>query len=220
MSRRPPGPQGPDAPGGSGARGIALLAVALLLGVFVLDQTDPGSSAGQSTDELSELTTTTIEEGGVTTLVPTTAPRAPRAPAEVKVLPANGSGVAGLGGRVGDRLKARGYTNTLAATNTTREVSASSVEFNGDFEPEARAVAEVLGLPATVVKPLDSPPVPDTRAADVVVLVGPDLNTTATTAAGGRATTTTGAAATTRTSRRGGSERDRPAHLRESRQSG
>ena len=202
MSRRPPGPRASgDAPGGSGARGIALLAVALLLGLFVLDQTDPGSSAGQSTEELSELTTTT-RAGGITTLVPTTAPRALRPPAEVKVLPANGSGVAGLGGRIGDRLKARGYTNTLAAANTTRDISASSVEFNGDFELEARAVAEALGLPVTVVKPLDSPPVPDTRGADVVVLIGPDLNTTATTATGGRATTTTRGTGTTSTTRR------------------
>lgn len=202
MSSRPPGPRASgDALGGSGARGIVLLAVALLLGLFLLDQTDPGSSAGESTEDLSELTTTT-RAGGITTLVPTTAPRALRPAAEVKVLPANGSGVAGLGGRTADRLKARGYTNTLAATNTTRDISASSVEFNGDFEQEARAVAEALGLPATVVKPLDSPPVADTRGADVVVLIGPDLNTTATTATGGRATTTTRGAGTTSTTRR------------------
>ncbi|HEX2043790.1 MAG TPA: LytR C-terminal domain-containing protein [Acidimicrobiales bacterium] len=202
MSRRPPSFRGTgDALGGSSARGIALLAVAVLLGVFILNQTDPGSSASQSTEELEDVTTTTISANGVNTLVPTTAPRPARPPAEVKVLPANGSGVAGLGGRVGDRLKARGYTNTLAATNTTREVSASSVEFNRDFEPEARAVAEALGLPPTVVKALDSPPVADTRGADVVVLIGPDLNTGGTTTTSGRGTTTTRAGATTTTRR-------------------
>ncbi|HEX2275485.1 MAG TPA: LytR C-terminal domain-containing protein [Acidimicrobiales bacterium] len=174
--------------------------MAVLLGIFVLNQTDPGSSASQSTEDLEEATPTTGPDE-VTTLVPTSAPRAPRPPAEVKVLPANGSGVAGLGGRVGDRLKARGYTNTLAATNTTREVAASSVEFNRDFEPEARAVAETLGLPPTVVKALDSPPVADTRGADVVVLIGPDLNTGGTTTTAGRGTTTTGARATTTTRR-------------------
>jgi hypothetical protein len=202
VSRRPPSFRGTgDALGGSSARGIALLAVAVLLGVFILNQTDPGSSASQSTEELEDVTTTTISANGVNTLVPTTAPRPARPPAEVKVLPANGSGVAGLGGRVGDRLKARGYTNTLAATNTTREVSASSVEFNRDFEPEARAVAEALGLPPTVVKALDAPPVADTRGADVVVLIGPDLNTGGTTTTSGRGTTTTRAGATTTTRR-------------------
>ncbi|HEX2023968.1 MAG TPA: LytR C-terminal domain-containing protein, partial [Acidimicrobiales bacterium] len=127
-----------------------------------------------------------------------------RPAADVKVLPANGSGVAGLGGRIADRLKGRGYTNTLAATNTTREVSSSSVEFNGDFEPEARAVAEALGLSATVVKALDSPRVADTRGADVVVLIGPDLSAAGgtTTTTGRGTTTTTGAGATTSTTRR------------------
>jgi hypothetical protein len=170
--------------------------VAVLLGVFILNQTDPGSSASQSTEDIEDLVPTTDASDTITTLVPTTAPRAARAPAEVKVLPANGSGVAGLGGRVADRLKARGYTNTLAATNTTRDVSASSVEFNRDFEPEARAVAEALGLPPTVVKALDSPPVADTRGADVVVLIGPDLNTGGTTTTSGRTTTTTGVGTT------------------------
>jgi hypothetical protein len=173
------------------------LAVAVLLGVFVLDQTDPGSSAGQATEEQDFTTTTADESGGITTLVPTTALRPARPAAEVKVLPANGSGVAGLGGRIADRLKARGYTNTLAATNTTRDISGSSVEFNRDFEPEARAVAEALGLPPTVVRALDSPPVADTRGADVVVLIGPDLGAAGATTTTGRGTTTTGATTTT-----------------------
>lgn len=180
-----------------------MLAVAVLLGVFILNQTDPGSTASQSTEDLEELTPTTEASGAVTTLVPTTLARAPRPAAEVKVLPANGSGVAGLGGRVADRLKAKGYTNTLAATNTTRDVSSSSVEFNRDSEPEARAVAEALGLPPTVVKALDSPPVADTRGADVVVLIGPDLNTGGTTTTSGRSTTTTSTGSgTTTTTRR------------------
>ena len=182
------------------------MAVAVLLGVFVLNQTDPGSSASQSTEEVDELTSTTELSDEPTTLVPTTAPRAARPAAEVKVLPANGSGVAGLGGRIADRLKGRGYTNTLAATNTTRDISASSVEYNGDFEPEARAVAEALGLSPTVVKALDSPPVSDTRGADVVVLIGPDLSaaggTTATTGRGTTTTTTGTGTTTTSTTRR------------------
>ena len=196
MSRRPGGPGvGGDA-AGNGARGLVLLAVALLLAVFVLNQTDPGGSSTGS-DETSGSPATTLARPSNTTLVPTTLPRAAKAPAEVKVLPANGSGVSGLGGRVADRLKAKGYTNTLAAVNTTRDITASAVEYAKDFEPEARAVAEALGLSPTVVKPLDSPPVPETRDANVIVLIGPDLNTTATTA--GSTTATTARANTTTT---------------------
>lgn len=191
MSRHPVGPGGPADPvAGTGARGLVLLAVALLLGVFVLNQTDPGSSSSTS-DEISGATATTLDETSLTTLVPTTLARAPKAPAEVNVLPANGSGVAGLGGRVSDRLKAKGYTNTLAAVNTTRDITASVVEYAQDSEPEARGVAEALGLAPTAVRPLDSPPVAETRDASIVVLIGPDLNTTTTTTNAAGATTTT-----------------------------
>lgn len=187
--RRPGGPSGAgDTGAGTGARGVLLLVVALVLGIFVLNQTDPGSSSSGS-DEVSGSTDTTLDETTGSTLVPTTLPRPLRGAAEVKVLPANGSGVAGLGGRVAERLKAKGYTNTLAAVNTSREIAASAVEHSPEFEPEARAVAEALGLPPTVVRPLDAPPVPETRGADVVVLIGPDLNTTA---GAGATTTTTG----------------------------
>jgi len=189
VSRRPGGPGvGGDA-AGNGARGLVLLAVALLLAVFVLNQTDPGGSSTGS-DETSGSTATTLERTSGTTLAPTTLPRAAKAPAELKLLPANGSGVGGLGGRVADRLKAKGYTNTLAAVNTTRDITASAVEYAKDFEPEARAVAEALGLPPTVVRPLDSPPVLETRDAHVIVLIGPDLNTTSTTTAGSTTATT------------------------------
>ncbi|HEX2193271.1 MAG TPA: LytR C-terminal domain-containing protein, partial [Acidimicrobiales bacterium] len=156
MSRRPPGARGrpADPSGGNGTRGIVLLAVAVLLGILILNRTDEGVS----TDDVRLDTPTTEADGTTTVPSPPTTVRPLRAPADVKVLAANGSNVSGLGRRTADRLKQAGYTNTLAPTDTTRDVAATSVEFNADFEPEARAVAEALGLPATVVKALDSPP--------------------------------------------------------------
>ena len=204
MSRRPPGARGrpADPSGGNSARGVALLAVAVVLGLLILNRTDDGVSTGDVRIE----TPTTESDSATTVPSPPTTLRPLRSPADVKVLAANGSNVSGLGRRTADQLKAKGYANTLAPTDTTREVTATSVEFNTDFEPEARAVAEALGLPPTVVKALNSPPVADTRGADVVVLIGPDLPgaTTATTAAAGSSATTvaasgtSGATATTR----------------------
>ena len=210
MSRRSPGARGrpADPSGGNSARGVALLAVAVILGLLILNRTDEGVS----TSDVRIETPTTESDSATTVPSPPTTVRPLRAPADVKVLAANGSNVSGLGRRTADQLKAKGYTNTLAPTDTTRDVAATTVEFNADFEPEARAVAEALGLPPTVVKALDSPPVPDTRGADVVVLIGPDLpGATATTASGSPATTaaasgtgtgrdTGGATATTRAS--------------------
>ncbi len=164
-----------------------LLAVAVIIGVLVLNRTDEGVSTG---DVRIEPPATTETELPTTIPAPATTSRPLRAPADVKVLAANGSDVSGLGRRAADRLKSRGYTNTLAPTDTTRDVPATSVQFANDFEPEARAVADALGLPATVVTALDSPPVSDTRGADVVVLIGPDL-------AGPLGAATTAAPATT-----------------------
>ena len=209
MSRRPPGARGrpADPSGGNSTRGVALLAVAVILGLLVLNRTDEGVSTGDVRIE----TPTTESETATTVPLPPTTGRPLRAPADVKVLAANGSNVSGLGRRTADALKAKGYTNTLAPTDTTRDVPATAVEFAADFEPEAQAVAEALGLPPTVVRPLDSPPVADTRGADVVVLIGPDLpGATPTTAAGAPATTAgasgtgTGTGGATATTRPGG----------------
>jgi hypothetical protein len=195
VSRRPPGARGrpADPSVGNSTRGIALLAVAVIIGLLILNRTDESVSTG----DVSVETPTTEAETAPTVPSPPTTIRPLRAAADVKVLAANGSNVSGLGRRVADLLKSKGYTNTLAPTDTTRDVPATSVEFAADFEPEARAVAQALGLPPTVAKALDSPPVSDTRGADVVVLIGPDLaGATGTTTAAGSTATTTAASGT------------------------
>lgn len=182
MSRRPT----PDTAAGNSSRGVILLVVALLLGLFILNKTEPGASA--PTVRTKATTTTKPGKGAATT----TSTRAPRQPAAIKVLAANGSGVPGLGAKTGDRLTAAGY-NSLAPTNTGTEVAASAVEFTPGFDLESFYVALALGLPPTSVRAMDTPPpVADTKGADIVVVVGPDLDvTTPTTARGATATTTT-----------------------------
>ena len=154
----PPGPQarfnGPTS--GSPGRAVGLLLAALVLGWLVLRTASFGSGV-QRVRVLGPTTTTTAP---VTTRLgrplTSTTLRPARAPADVKVLPLNGSGVPGAAGRVGETLKAAGY-NTLGADN-------------------AKEVARVLQLPPTAVQPLSSPPpVADVRGAGVVVVVGTDL---------------------------------------------
>ncbi len=102
----------------------------------------------------------------------------------------NSSGIAGAGGKTGDQLRAAGYANTLAAVNSTSTTpaSTSTVAYAAGAEADAQAIAKLLSLPTTVVKPLASPPVEDTRGADVVVLIGGDVATALNASA---ATTTT-----------------------------
>ena len=192
MSRRPTS----DPALGTSARGVILLLVALVLGVFILAKTDADESAPAVETESPD--TTEADERAVTT----SSTRAPRQPAEIKVLAANGSGVPGLGAKTGDRLTAAGY-NSLAPTNTTANISTSVVLFTPGFDLEAFYVALVLGLPPTAVQTIEgNTAVVDTKGADIVVLVGPDLDvTTPTTGAGavGGVTTTTVFGATTTT---------------------
>ena len=191
--------------GMAAGRGAVLLTVAVLLGVVLLNAADdPGPDrvvAARDDDSPSPTTSTTP----VTTAV--TIPLRP--PAEVKVLAANGTTVKGVARKVTDQLKAGGW-NVLAPTDS-RPAAASAVYFTGDYQREAGAVAEALGLAATVVGPLPvPPPLTDARGANVVVVVGPDLaervaaTSPSTTAAAGATSSTTAAAgaATTTTTRR------------------
>ncbi len=177
--------------GGSGGRGVLLLAIAVVLGIVILQATD---NSGGGTTDVTSGTEVEEEDSGATstTASPATTTRALRLPAEVKVLPANGTQLSGLGSRVGDTLKANGYLNTLSATDaTTNSVDTTIVQYTTDFGPEAQVVAAILGLPASVVKPLDNPPVRDTRGADVIVVAGRDLERLSSTATSGGATAST-----------------------------
>jgi hypothetical protein len=155
---------------GAAARGAGLLVVAVVLGIILLH-------SGSGDPYTRALRTTATAGTSVTTVPVATTLTVPlRAPADVKVLPANGTGTAGAAGRTGDKLKAAGY-NVFAATNTSKQpVSSSAVYFKPGLEREARVIATLLALPDSTVQPMPAPPpVPDPKDADVVVVVGPDL---------------------------------------------
>jgi hypothetical protein len=158
--------------GGAALRGAGLLAIAVILGIILLRSGggDPYATAlkaaGSPSPEI------TVPRPTATTItVPV------RQPAQIKVLPANGTNTAGAGTAIFTRLKQAQY-DVLAATNTTNQGSAttSNVYFNPNFDREARVVAQLLGLPDSAVLPMPTPPpVSDTRGADIIVVVGPDL---------------------------------------------
>ena len=198
--RPPRAPAGAGGPGGSaGARGALLLAVAVILGIVLLQQFDtPDIPSGQVSatsipDETDE--TSTTRRVGLTTVaqVTTTTPRA-RPKAEVKVLVANGAGVRGLGASTTNSLKERGYTTIAAPTDATTSVEKTAIQFVEGYEAEARELAGVLSLPATVVTRLASPPVAAADIADakLIVILGTDVSSaTSSTAPAGAATSTT-----------------------------
>ena len=161
----------------AGARGAILLVVAAVLGIVLLQAFDTDIDAGSGVD----VGNTTVPTGNGTagSVVPTVpantnTTRPARAPSEVTVLVANGTGIKGLGTQNADALKALGY-NTLTAVDATKALDASAVQYAEGFQAEAQAVALTLGLQPSSVQPLNSPAVPDTQGATVIVLLGADI---------------------------------------------
>lgn len=169
---------GVGATGSAGARGAFLLILAFVLGVLILQKFDDGGSAPFSGSVSAGGTTTpvtpTTRRPSVSVL-PATTTRALRPNEQVKVLPANATDTQGLATKVGTLLTANNY-NALAPTDATKKVDNTLVEYKPDLEPEARALAQLLVLPASSLRPMeDAPPVGDARGADIIVIIGPDL---------------------------------------------
>jgi hypothetical protein len=192
----PAGPAGAGPPANAGARGALLLAVAVILGIVLLQKFDSGTidTGGQIATGTSvvQQPTTTRRVGLTTVPVVTTTTVKTRAKADVKVVVANGAGVKGLGATTTNVLKNAGYT-TLAPTDATAQVDKTSIQFAEGYDAEARELAQTLSLPATVAVKLNSPPVAaaDIGDAKVVVILGVDLSTTTTSTPAAAATTTT-----------------------------
>jgi hypothetical protein len=177
--------------GAVGIRGAGLLLVAVILGVVLLNAADdgPGPAVIAASGNKATSTTTTRAPVSTTTTV------AVRPAEQVKVLAANGTVTRGLGTRATEKLKALSY-NALAPTDATKKpATTSTVYWAVGYQPEARAIAQQLGLPETAVQPLGNPPpVVNVGVANIIVVVGDDLAktlpvTTSTTVKAGTATT-------------------------------
>lgn len=176
--RRRRQPQPPSTPGqGSVARGVVLVAVAVVIGLLLLRdddgsptqvavgsdtaaEVDDGSAPPDAADDPAQTTTSTT--------------LAPRDPAEVKVLVANGSGTNGAAGGTTDALEALGYV-TATPSNAER-VASTVVYYTTGFQAEAEALAAAIGAPPESVTPMPAvAPVDDLQLANVLVHLGPDL---------------------------------------------
>lgn len=159
--------------GGSGfsaARGAALIAVAVILGVVLLNAIDDGNSGpvgdGGSTSSSTTTTTTTVGQDGSSTTTTTKPAAVP--PAQVSVLVLNGSGRAGVAGTLTNALKAKGY-KTLVPNNAS-SVRAGTVVY---AKTGKTAVCTTLAasIPNSKVQAMPTPP-PAVSDADCIVVVG------------------------------------------------
>jgi LytR cell envelope-related transcriptional attenuator len=168
IQRPPTGPSRGQSP----VRGVVLVAVAVILGLFVLRAMDNTSA---DVGSLATGVTETTTAGGGAAATETTAP-AVRQPAEVIVIVANASGVSGAAGTKTEQLQAAGY-QTAPATNAPPDMELDTTQImpTPGFEPEAAKLAGELGLQPESVQPLTDPPPVDVAGANILVLMGTDI---------------------------------------------
>lgn len=131
---------------GAFARGTGLIAVALAIGIVLLQWSDTSTDAAAGGAPPPTGTPVVVPESTTTTV--TTAPPGPRAPADVAVLVLNASGKAGQAGAMSERLGVVGY-RTLTPGNATKQEDSTALCRPG-LDEEAAALVAATGLPATV----------------------------------------------------------------------
>lgn len=165
------------------ARGVALIATALILGLFVLrngfDLDTPSSAdAGTGAGTVTAGDTTAVPGGGGGGDDPTTTEATARPPAEVAVLVANASGVAGAAGELTQRLAQAEYRTepeTNAPDQAGQPLETTQVLFIEGSEAEATDLAAAMGAPPDGVAPMPDPPPIELGDAQILILLGLDL---------------------------------------------
>lgn len=160
---------------GAMLRGVALIALAVVLGIILLRATEApdvfdASSEGRFGAGGSSTTITTAPSQQ-TSMPPTTLETID--PSTITVLVANGGGVAGLAASLTEQIAAEGY-QTVDPTDS-RPVDSSIVYYTTGFEDAAESLAALFD-PAPEVAPLPDPsPVDDLETANVVLVAGAEL---------------------------------------------
>jgi LytR cell envelope-related transcriptional attenuator len=164
-------PAGPTR-GSSPMRGVVLVAVAVVLGFFVLRAIED-TGGGPTAEEIEAAADTTSSSEDAADSTDTTAPAA-RPTAEVVVLVANASGVQGAAAAQSEAI-ARGGYQVLPAANAPSDVEATQVMATAGYEADAAALAAAIGARPDSVVPMPDPPPLDVTGAHVLVMLGPDL---------------------------------------------
>lgn len=152
----------------SAGRGLALILVAIGIGMLLLYVVDDGTS-GPANDAAAVTTapTVTTTANGATT---ETTAAATRPPAEVRIKVYNASGVAGAAGSMTDDLATAGYTDALAPGNLATSATTYVACRSGFAGAEAAALATAVGANATVQAWPDPAPSDVGDAACIIVI--------------------------------------------------
>jgi hypothetical protein len=165
----------PATAGFSAARGAALVAVAVIIGIVLLQAIDDGNDgpvgdggpASTTTTTTTTTSSTSTDSSGSSSSTTPTTKAAVLTPAQTTVRVLNGSGVAGAAGNLTNSLKAKGY-KTLVATDAPTH--AGTVVY---AKPGRTTECTTLSglVPNSKVQAMPTP-VPGGQDADCIVLIG------------------------------------------------
>ena len=162
----------PAAAGFSAARGAALVAVAVIIGIVLLQAIDDGNDGpvgdgGSSSTSSTSTPASTNTTGGGSSSTTSTTKAAPVPPAQVTARVLNGSGTAGAAGTLTNTLKAKGYKTLVASDASPR--TGTVVYAKAGRTAECTTLAE--SVPNAKVQPMPTP-VPGGQDADCIVVIG------------------------------------------------
>jgi hypothetical protein len=174
---RPSGGNGEFARGASAAaaKGAALIGLAVIVGVFLLQRVDTSNAGSPSArvPATTAKTTTTLRKPAATT-TSTTQPSTPvKTPDQLKVLVLNGGAPTGAAKNLRTALQQVGYTNQpQASTWTGHTQTGKTVMCKVGLAREAVALSQQTALQGSKVVPFPTPAPPSSDAVDCVVVVG------------------------------------------------
>lgn len=158
------------------ARGLALIATAVIVALFLLRNWD-GSSAGGAEqvasggdaggEEAADPGATDPAAGGTTTTLPPARP-----PGEVTVRVLNATSVPGAAGGMTTTLQEGDY-KTVEPDDAGQMLDTTKILFAAGFDREAADLASAVGSPANSLEPLTDQF--DPAGANLVLLLGSDL---------------------------------------------
>lgn len=165
------------------SRGIAVIVVAVVVGFLLL--LNAGGGAGASSDggetatppvDTTDLgdTSTTSQPDDLVTTTSTSESDDARDPGEVTVAVLNGGGPTGAAGAASDVIAGAGW-NKGTVDNATNDIESTLVYFTEGYQPEANAVASLLGKSSDAVEAMPEEPLgPIAETDNVVVVLGAD----------------------------------------------
>jgi hypothetical protein len=157
-------------------RGGLLIAIAIIIGIVLLQAIDDGSGpigdGGTTTSSIAPTTTTAASTTTTKASTSTTkkgASGAARPASQVTVLVQNGSGRSGAATTLTNQLRSLGY-QTLTPSDAAAQTG-NTVYYASGYQKECTTVATVVGGTAAV-KPMPSPTPTGAERASCLVIIG------------------------------------------------